>query len=71
MEPDGHALSTVAGLIDAGEVTVEVEETFPLDEVREAHVRGETGRTRGKLVLTVAGDASVRVPALTAAANSA
>jgi NADPH:quinone reductase and related Zn-dependent oxidoreductases len=53
VEPDGPALSTIAGLIDAGDVTVAVEETFPLDQAREAHVRGETGRTRGKLVLTV------------------
>jgi len=55
VEPDGPALTTIANLIDSGEVTVEVEETFPLDRVREAHARGETGRTRGKLVLTVAG----------------
>lgn len=54
VEPDGPALTTIANLIDSGDVTVEVEETFPLDQVREAHTRGETGRTRGKLVLTVA-----------------
>ncbi|GLZ15015.1 NADPH:quinone reductase [Actinomadura sp. NBRC 104425] len=53
VEPDGAALTTIAGLIDAGDVAVEVEETFALDQVREAHARGETGRTRGKLVLTV------------------
>ncbi|MFB7666466.1 NADP-dependent oxidoreductase [Kitasatospora sp. NPDC056138] len=54
VEPDGAALTTIAGLIDAGEVVVEVEETFPLEQAGAAHARGEAGRTRGKLVLTVA-----------------
>ncbi|MGW2251059.1 NADP-dependent oxidoreductase [Kitasatospora sp. NPDC001660] len=53
VEPDGTALTAIAGLIDAGEVAVEVEETFPLERAAEAHTRGEAGRTRGKLVLTV------------------
>ncbi|MFG2844108.1 NADP-dependent oxidoreductase [Kitasatospora sp. NPDC048296] len=54
VEPDGAALTTIAGLIDAGKVAVEVEETFPLERAGAAHARGEAGRTRGKLVLTVA-----------------
>jgi NADPH:quinone reductase-like Zn-dependent oxidoreductase len=54
VEPDSAALTTIAGLIDAGEVAVEVAETFPLDQAATAHARGEAGRTRGKLVLTVA-----------------
>ncbi|WP_030239477.1 NADP-dependent oxidoreductase [Streptomyces sp. NRRL S-350] len=54
VEPDGAALTAIAGLIDAGEVAVEVEETFPLEQAGAAHARGEAGRTRGKLVLTVA-----------------
>ncbi|MBC2866284.1 NADP-dependent oxidoreductase [Streptomyces mexicanus] len=53
VEPDGAALTAISDLIDAGHVTVEVEETFPLDQVAAAHTRGEAGRTRGKLVLTV------------------
>ncbi|MFI9359451.1 NADP-dependent oxidoreductase [Kitasatospora sp. NPDC053057] len=53
VEPDGAALTAIAGLIDAGEVAVEVEETFPLERAGAAHARGEAGRTRGKLVLTV------------------
>jgi hypothetical protein len=40
--------------IDAGEAAVEVEEAFPLDGAAEAHRRGESHRTRGKLVLRVA-----------------
>ncbi|MER8097903.1 NADP-dependent oxidoreductase [Streptomyces goshikiensis] len=54
VEPDGAALTTIAGLIDDDEVVVEVEETFPLEQAGAAHARGEAGRTCGKLVLTVA-----------------
>ena len=54
VEPDGPALTTIGALIDAGEVVVEVEEVFPLEQVAEAHSRGESNRTRGKLVLRVA-----------------
>lgn len=54
VEPDGPALTRIAALIDAGVVRVEVEEVFPLEQAAEAHARGESGRTRGKLVLRVA-----------------
>jgi NADPH:quinone reductase-like Zn-dependent oxidoreductase len=53
VEPDGPALARIAELIDDGTVTVEVEDVFPLEQAAEAHARGETGRTRGKLVLRV------------------
>jgi NADPH:quinone reductase-like Zn-dependent oxidoreductase len=54
VEPDGPVLTTIGALIDSGEVAVEVEEVFPLEKVAEAHTRGESGHTRGKLVLRVA-----------------
>jgi NADPH:quinone reductase-like Zn-dependent oxidoreductase len=54
VEPDGAELTTIAGLIDTGEVIVEVAQTFPLEQAAAAHTQGQTGRTRGKLVLTVA-----------------
>lgn len=54
VEPDGPALTQIAALIDAGDVEVEVEDLFPLGSAGLAHTRGETGRTRGKLVLHVA-----------------
>jgi NADPH:quinone reductase-like Zn-dependent oxidoreductase len=53
VEPDGAALTTISGLIDKGEVSVEVEEVLPLEQAAEAHRRIEQGRTRGKLVLRV------------------
>ena len=53
VEPDGPALARIGQLIDAGHVRIGVEEVFPLDRAADAHRRGETGRTRGKLVLRV------------------
>ncbi|WP_194892188.1 NADP-dependent oxidoreductase [Catenulispora pinisilvae] len=54
VEPDGPALHKIAELIDAGQVVVEVAAVFPLEQVAQAHIQGEGGRTRGKLVLRVA-----------------
>ncbi|MFS7875588.1 MULTISPECIES: NADP-dependent oxidoreductase [Streptomyces] len=51
VEPDGAALTTIAGLIDQGAVEVEVADVFPLEEAARAHRQGEDGHTRGKLVL--------------------
>ncbi|BAL89026.1 putative alcohol dehydrogenase [Actinoplanes missouriensis 431] len=53
VESDGPALAEIGRLIDAGVVRVEVAEVFPLDRAGEAHRALETGRTRGKIVLTV------------------
>lgn len=53
-QPNGAQLEEIAGLIDAGKVRVEVAGTFPLDRVREAYDRVETGHVRGKIVLTLA-----------------
>lgn len=54
VEPDGPALATISDLIDSRKVVVEVEEVFPLEQAAAAHTRGESNRTRGKLVLRVA-----------------
>jgi NADPH:quinone reductase-like Zn-dependent oxidoreductase len=54
VEPDGPALTRIAGLIDNGAVTVEIADTFALQDAAKAHKVGETGRTQGKLVLQVA-----------------
>jgi NADPH:quinone reductase-like Zn-dependent oxidoreductase len=39
--------------VDEGALRVHVERTFPLEEAGRAHELGETGRTTGKLVLTL------------------
>lgn len=53
MRPDGEALGRIGELIAAGEVRVVVDRTYPLDDVRAALTYLETGRARGKVVLTV------------------
>jgi NADPH:quinone reductase-like Zn-dependent oxidoreductase len=51
VEPDGAALQTIATIIDQGGLSVDLQHTYPLADVSDAHRAGETNRTRGKLVL--------------------
>jgi NADPH:quinone reductase-like Zn-dependent oxidoreductase len=53
VEPDRAGLEALAELVDAGALHVHVSGTFPLEEAARAHELCETGRTQGKLVLTV------------------
>ncbi|MFZ4896458.1 NADP-dependent oxidoreductase [Plantibacter sp. Mn2098] len=48
-----YALPLVAGLIADGAFTLPVGQTFPLQDIAQAHRVGESGRVRGKLVLLV------------------
>jgi NADPH:quinone reductase-like Zn-dependent oxidoreductase len=50
VEPDRAGMEALAGL----GLRPHVERTFPLEEAAEAHRLGELGRTRGKIVLSVA-----------------
>lgn len=54
VEPDAAGLAHIARLVREGRLRVEIDTVLPLDNAAEAHIRGETGRTRGKIVLTVA-----------------
>lgn len=54
VEPDRAGLQAVAGLVDSGKLRVAVDTVVPLEEAAKAHTLGETGRTTGKIVLTVA-----------------
>ena len=53
VEPDRTGLEALAGLVESGALRVHVDRTFPLEEAARAHELGETGRTTGKLVLTL------------------
>ncbi len=53
VEPDGTGLERLAALVAEGALRVEVAETAPLAQVGRLHALGETGRTTGKLVVTV------------------
>jgi NADPH:quinone reductase-like Zn-dependent oxidoreductase len=51
--PNSEQLARIGALVAAGEVHVEIAETFPLAEVRRAHELSESGHTRGKIILSV------------------
>ncbi len=48
-----HALKDIAPLIEAGRFKLPVAQTFPLDQIGEAHRISERGHVRGKLVVLV------------------
>jgi NADPH:quinone reductase-like Zn-dependent oxidoreductase len=54
VDPDGAGLEALARLVRDGALKVRVERKFPLDEATAAHDLVATGRTTGKVVLTVA-----------------
>ena len=54
VEPDRVGMEAIAGLAATGALRAHVSRTFPLEQAADAHELGETGRTQGKLVLTVA-----------------
>ncbi|ASY33351.1 MULTISPECIES: NADP-dependent oxidoreductase [Streptomyces] len=53
VEHDHAGMRALAGLAADGRLRAHVSGTFPLAEGARAHAQGETGRTTGKLVLTV------------------
>ncbi|MEV8565628.1 NADP-dependent oxidoreductase [Streptomyces sp. NPDC051322] len=53
VEPDYASLQAIAELVDAGRIRPHVSEIFPLEEAGKAHELIESGRTQGKIVLTV------------------
>jgi NADPH:quinone reductase-like Zn-dependent oxidoreductase len=48
-----HALAEIGELIESGRFSLPVAQTFPLEQVAEAHRVSEAGRVPGKLVLLV------------------
>ena len=48
-----YALDEIGALIDAGRFSIPIAQTFPLEEIAEAHRLSETQHVRGKLVLLV------------------
>ncbi|WP_406463698.1 NADP-dependent oxidoreductase [Streptomyces sp. NBC_00111] len=53
VEHDRSGMLAIADLVERGRLRAHVSGTFPLAEGARAHALGETGRTTGKLVLTV------------------
>src|SRR5215213_7070091 len=53
MQPEARRLGELARLVDAGEISVQLERTFPLEKAPEALEKSRTGHVRGKIVLLV------------------
>ncbi|MEV6482955.1 NADP-dependent oxidoreductase [Streptomyces sp. NPDC051576] len=53
VDSDRAHMEAIADLVEAGKLRATIAGTFPLAEAAEAHALGGTGRTAGKLVLTV------------------
>jgi NADPH:quinone reductase-like Zn-dependent oxidoreductase len=53
VEPDQAGLRAIAELVAAGRLRPRLDTVLPLGQAAAAHARGETGRTVGKIVLTV------------------
>lgn len=51
-----HDLASITDLVERGELRATIADVFPLEQAAEAHRRGETGRTTGKMVLTTGRD---------------
>ncbi len=49
---DGKALESAAELFESGQIKVELAVVLPLADAAKAHQMSESGRTRGKIVLT-------------------
>jgi NADPH:quinone reductase-like Zn-dependent oxidoreductase len=56
VRPDAEDLLRLSELAEQGVVSVHVSETFPLERAADAYRRNQEGRTRGKIVVAVAGD---------------
>ncbi|KQY37644.1 MULTISPECIES: NADP-dependent oxidoreductase [Nocardia] len=52
VDPTTAALDELAAAVDRGELTVDIAEILPITELAAAHRRSESGRVRGKIVLT-------------------
>jgi NADPH:quinone reductase-like Zn-dependent oxidoreductase len=48
----GEDLATLAAYMDQGEVTTVIDRRYPLEQTREAIAHSESGRARGKIILT-------------------
>ncbi len=51
--PDGSALQVLTEAIEGGAIHAVVDKTFALADIAEAHSYSETGRARGKIIISV------------------
>jgi len=53
VQSNGQDMKAIADLLEKGIIKPFVSETFPFDKMKEAHLQQETGRTKGKIIITL------------------
>lgn len=53
VQSSGEDMKQIASLLESGAVEPQVSKVFPFEQMREAHLEQETGRTVGKIVITL------------------
>ncbi|GGG64208.1 NADP-dependent oxidoreductase [Epilithonimonas arachidiradicis] len=53
VQSSGEDMKQIASLLESGAIKAHVSKTFPFEQMREAHLEQETGRTVGKIVVTL------------------
>jgi NADPH:quinone reductase-like Zn-dependent oxidoreductase len=53
MQPDARRLEELSRMVDAGELSVRLDRTYPLEKAPEALEARRTGHVRGKIVLLI------------------
>lgn len=56
VQPNSGQLSKISKLIDSGDIKIEIDSIYQLDDVAKAHEKSESGHTRGKIVLQIQED---------------
>lgn len=56
VHPDGEDLDDISRWVEQGKLRPVIDRVFPLEEIRQAHEASESGHTRGKVVVRIAGD---------------
>ena len=54
VQPNAEQLTKLAQLADAGKFKVNIDSEFPLEQVDQAHLRSESGRAQGKIIINIA-----------------
>jgi NADPH:quinone reductase-like Zn-dependent oxidoreductase len=53
MQPDARRLEELSRMVDAGELSVRLDRTFPLEKAPEVLEERRTGHVRGKIVFVI------------------
>lgn len=53
VKSDGEDMTQIASLLEKGVIKPHIYETYPFSQMAEAHTQQETGRTVGKIIITV------------------